>query len=250
VFDLEGRVALVTGAGQNVGAGIAQCLASQGAAVAVNDLVPERAAEVTESIQMTGAKSHACPFDVTQAEAVHQGIRDIESALGPVDILINNAGVPPAMGLHPFREMPQEEWDRFIALNMYGVMQCSRAVLDGMCERKWGRLITISSGAGQVGLSMGVSLYGAAKSGAIGFMRHLAMEVAHCGVTANSLALGLMEHTLQGQEAGLESIVRQVPVGRLGTAHEVGAAVVYLASNEASWLTGQTIGLNGGATTS
>ena len=97
---------------------------------------------------------------------------------------------------------------------------------------------------------MGVSLYGAAKSGAIGFMRHLAMEVAHCGVTANSLALGLMEHTLQGQEAGLESIVRQVPVGRLGTAHEVGAAVVYLASNEASWLTGQTIGLNGGATTS
>ena len=97
---------------------------------------------------------------------------------------------------------------------------------------------------------MGVSLYGAAKSGAIGFMRHLAMEVAHCGVTANSLALGLMEHTLEGQPAGLESILRQVPVGRLGTADEVGAAVVYLASNEASWLTGQTIGLNGGATTS
>ena len=250
MFDLEGRVALVTGAGQNVGAGIAQCLASRGAAVAVNDLVPERATRVAESIQMTGAKSHPCPFDVTRAEAIEQGVRDIEDSLGPVDILVNNAGVPPDMGLHRFREMPRGEWDRFIALNLFGVMHCSRAVLDGMCERNWGRLITISSGAGQVGLSMGVSLYGAAKSGAIGFMRHIAMEVAHCGVTANSLALGLMEHTLEGQEAGLESIVRQVPVGRLGTAHEVGAAVVYLASNEASWLTGQTIGLNGGATTS
>ena len=250
MFDLAGRVALVTGAGQNVGAGIAECLASRGAAVAVNDVVPERAAQVAESIQRTGAKSHPSPFDVTRAEAIEQAVRDIENSLGPVDILVNNAGVPPDMGLHPFREMPQKEWDRFIALNLYGVMHCSRAVLDGMCERNWGRLITISSGAGQVGLSMGVSLYGAAKSGAIGFMRHIAMEVAHCGVTANSLALGLMEHTLEGQEAGLESIVRQVPVGRLGTADEVGAAVVYLASNEASWLTGQTIGLNGGATTS
>ncbi|MCH2186327.1 SDR family oxidoreductase, partial [Myxococcota bacterium] len=179
MFDLEGRVALVTGAGQNVGAGIAECLASRGAAIAVNDLVPERAEKVAESIRTTGAKSHPCPFDVTQAETVAEGVRDIESILGPVDILVNNAGVPPEMGLHSFREMPQAQWDRFIDLNLYGVMHCSRAVLDGMCDRNFGRLITISSGAGQVGLAMGVSLYGAAKSGAIGFMRHIAMEVAH-----------------------------------------------------------------------
>jgi NAD(P)-dependent dehydrogenase (short-subunit alcohol dehydrogenase family) len=117
-----------------------------------------------------------------------------------------------------------------------------------LVERGFGRVITISSGAGQIGLPMGISLYGAGKGGALAFMRHLAMEVAHQGVTANSLALGLMDHV--GDADSVAAMARTVPVGRLGSPEDVGAAVTYLASNEASWLTGQTVGLNGGSTTS
>jgi NAD(P)-dependent dehydrogenase (short-subunit alcohol dehydrogenase family) len=120
-------------------------------------------------------------------------------------------------------------------------------VIDGMCDRGFGRVITISSGAGQVGLPLGVSTYGAAKGGAIAFMRHLAMEVARQGVTANTLALGTMAHVADAKV--LEPIARSVPVGRLGTPEDVAAAVLYLASDESGWMTGQTIGLNGGAIT-
>jgi 3-oxoacyl-[acyl-carrier protein] reductase len=117
-----------------------------------------------------------------------------------------------------------------------------------MCTRRFGRIVTISSGAGQVGLGIGVSLYAAGKGGAISFMRHLAIEVARFGVTANSLALGLMGNT--AGVGSVEALARTIPVGRLGTPEDVGAAVVYLASQESGWLTGQTIGLNGGTVTS
>ena len=152
------------------------------------------------------------------------------------------------MALARFRELPPERWAAYVDLNLYGVLFCTRAVIDGMCERRWGRVVTISSGAGQVGLPIGVSLYGAGKGGAIAFMRHLALEVARQGVTANSLALGLMDDGRGG--VALEGIAAQVPVGRLGTPEDVGAAVAFLASDEAGWITGQTIGVNGGSTTS
>jgi len=128
-----------------------------------------------------------------------------------------------------------------------GVLNCSRAVIDGMCERGWGRVITISSGAGVIGMRMGISIYAAAKSGAIGFMRHLAMEVARDGVTANTLALGLMG--VQELTELTRDTARQIPVGRLGAPEDVGAACAYLASEEAAWMTGQTINLNGGSVT-
>jgi NAD(P)-dependent dehydrogenase (short-subunit alcohol dehydrogenase family) len=117
-----------------------------------------------------------------------------------------------------------------------------------MCERRFGRIVTISSGAGVVGIPMGISLYGAGKGGALSFMRHLALEVAGAGVTCNSLTLGLMSHA--GDEAFTRAIAPTVPVGRLGTPEDVGAAVVWLASDEAAWVTGQTIGVNGGSFTS
>jgi 3-oxoacyl-[acyl-carrier protein] reductase len=120
-------------------------------------------------------------------------------------------------------------------------------VIEGMCERGFGRVVTISSGAGQVGLPIGVSLYGAGKGGAIAFMRHLAVELARSGVTANTLALGLMSNA--GDADATRGLAGTIPVGRLGTPEDVGAAVVYLASAEAGWLTGQTIGLNGGSVT-
>jgi NAD(P)-dependent dehydrogenase (short-subunit alcohol dehydrogenase family) len=248
MFELNGRVALVTGAGQGVGAGIARMLALQGARVGVNDLVGERAERVAAEIVAAGGRAQAQPFDVTDAAAVQPGVAQLEAALGPVDVLVNNAGVPEGMGLVPFREMPPESWARYVNLNLYGVLHCTRAVLDGMCARRFGRIVTISSGAGQVGLGIGVSLYGAGKGGAIAFMRHLAIEVARFGVTANTLALGLMGNAAGAP--GIAGLERIVPVGRAGLPEDVGAAVVFLASQEAAWITGQTLGVNGGAVTS
>ena len=248
MFDLTGKVALVTGAGQNAGAGIAALLARQGASVAVNDLVEQRALETARLIAGDSGRAVAAPFDVTDAESVAAGIETVEERVGPVDILVNNAGVPPGMQLVRFREMDPAEWSRYVDLNLYGVLHCTRAVIDGMCERGWGRVITISSGAGQIGLSIGVALYGAGKGGAIAFMRHLALEVARSGVTANTLTLGMMENAAGSGQA--EALAELVPVGRLGRPEDVGAAVVFLASEEAGWLTGQTIGLNGGWVTS
>jgi NAD(P)-dependent dehydrogenase (short-subunit alcohol dehydrogenase family) len=248
MFDLGKRVALVTGAGRGMGVGIATALAAQGAAVAVNDLHLERAEETAGAIRARGGKTIAVAFDVTDNAAVTAGVARIEQALGPIDVLVNNAGVPEGMGVASFREMDPSEWRKYVDLNLYGVLNCTRSVLDGMCARGFGRVITISSGAGQTGLALGVSLYGAGKGGAIAFMRHLAMEVARNGVTANTIALGLMANTAGSAETS--ALARTVPVGRLGTPEDVGGAVVYLASNEAGWVTGQTIGLNGGSLTS
>ncbi len=248
MFDLSGRVALVTGAGQNQGAGIARALAAQGAAVAVNDLHGERAEEVVKQIAARGGRALAAPFDVTDLAAVSAGVARIARELGPIEVLVNNAGVPESMGVAQFREMDPSAWRRYVDLNLYGVTNCCKAVIDGMCERGFGRVITISSGAGQTGLALGVSLYAAGKGGAISFMRHLALETARFGVTANTLALGLMSNA--GGPDVTAALAKAIPIGRLGTPEDVGAACVYLASNEAAWLTGQTIGLNGGNLTS
>ena len=250
LFDLEGKLALVTGAGQGVGAGISRLFAAQGATVVVNDLRAERAAETVASIEAVGGRAQACEFDVTDRDAVSAAIADVGARLGAVDILVNNAGNGGAEGLHPapFREMDPASWTGPIAVNLFGVLNCFHATIDGMCDRGWGRVITIASGAGMVGLGIGVSTYAAGKGGAIGFMRHLAVETARYGVTANTLALGLM-----GSTAGSEltaGLARAIPVGRLGTPEDIGALCVYLAPNEASWMTGQTVHINGGSVTS
>jgi NAD(P)-dependent dehydrogenase (short-subunit alcohol dehydrogenase family) len=194
VFELGSRVALVTGAGQGVGAGIARRLAAQGAGVAVNDLYPERAEATARALRDTGGRAVALPFDVTDPAAVAAGVREAAAALGEIDILVNNAGIPEGMAVAPFRELDPAHWRRYVDLNLYGVLHCTRAVVDGMCTRRFGRVITISSGAGQIGIRLGVSLYGAGKGAAIAFMRHLAIECARDGVTANTLALGLMSN--------------------------------------------------------
>jgi NAD(P)-dependent dehydrogenase (short-subunit alcohol dehydrogenase family) len=246
MFELTGRTALVTGAGRNIGAGIARLLAQQGAALAVNDLDEDRTRETVEAIRAAGGSAVAAPFDVTSLQDVTDGIARAQAALGPIDILVNNAGVPASMDLVKFRETTPEAWEPYIALNLYGVLHCTKTLIDGMCERGHGRVITISSAAGAIGFDLGVSLYAAGKGGAISFMRHLALEVARSGVTANSLALGLV---LPELDATTESLARQIPVGRVGTPEDIGALVVYLASDEAGWLTGQTIHINGGAIT-
>jgi NAD(P)-dependent dehydrogenase (short-subunit alcohol dehydrogenase family) len=246
MFDLSGRLALVTGAGQGIGAGIAAHLAARGAEVLVNDIVPDRAAASALLIESKGGSAAPLPFDVTRREAVVGALRP-----RPIDIVVNNAGnageqmMVPA----PFRDMDPARWAGPIEVNLYGVMNTTHAVLSGMCERRFGRLITIASGAGVVGLPIGVAPYGAGKAGGISFMRHMALENASFGVTANSLALGLMEMVDVHDPAIVAQLAKQIPIGRMGTGDDIGPACVWLASNEASWVTGQTIHVNGGSLT-
>ena len=251
MFDLSHKNALITGAAQGVGAGIAKALAQQGASVAVNDILAELAEATAGEVnaQTNGAnQAIAVPFDVTDLEAVTQGVDAAAEQLGgPIDILVNNAGKAGASDFvpTPFAQLDPSHWPAFIDANLYGVLNCTKAVLDSMIARKWGRIITISSGAGQMGLPIGVSVYGAGKGGAAGFMRHIAIENSRNGITANSLSLGLMD-TLQDPKTTAE-IAKRVPVGRLGTPADVGAACVWLASDEAEWVTAQTININGGS---
>jgi len=248
VFDLTGKVALVTGAGQSIGVGIATTLAEAGAAVAVNDLVAERAEATAALIREQGGTAFVAPFDVTDYDAVFAAVATIEAELGPVDVLVNNAGIAEGAGAKFFLddEATPEYWEKWVDLNLYGVMYTCKAIVPGMVERGFGRVVTISSGAGTQGLAIGMSAYAAGKGGAIGFMRHLAMETAKSGVTANSLALGMMENNAERLPA--ETIPKLNPIGRLGTGRDVGTTVVWLAS-EGSWITGQTIQVNGGSTT-
>lgn len=247
MFDLTGRKALVTGAGQGVGEGIARALARAGATLAINDLEEGRARAVVQKIEAAGGKAIAVPFDVADYAAVEAGIAAAESAIGALDILVNNAGIPASMGVQQFRETDPESWRPYIDINLYGVMNCSRAVINGMCERAHGRIITISSGAGTVGLNLGVSPYAAGKGGGIGFMRHLAIETARSGVTANTVAIGMIDNHLDPSVT--EHLAKQIPVGRLGRPDDIAALCLYLASDEASWMSAQTIELNGGSVT-
>ncbi len=238
--DLTGRVALVTGAGAGVGVGIVEVLAARGAKVAVNDLRPERAAATAAAV---GAM--AVPFDVTDLDAVRAGVAAVEADLGAVDVLVNNAGIP-ADGFvpAPFLASGPDDWHRFVSLNLYGVMNLALVTLPGMCERGWGRVVTISSDAGRVGSPMGLSLYGASKAGALGWMRHVAHEVGPSGVTVNALSLGVMAGGGMPPEFALGQ-----PIPRLGEPEDAGHAVAFLASDEAAWITGQVVAVNGGGVT-
>jgi NAD(P)-dependent dehydrogenase (short-subunit alcohol dehydrogenase family) len=174
--------------------------------------------------------------------AVDEVIRQV----GPVDILVNSAG---GGELKPFRDQDPETWTKIVALNLFGVVNCTRAVLDGMCDRGWGRVITIASVAAFVGSDIGVTAYAAGKAGAIGFSRQLAVEVAPFGVTVNCIAPGLVRPADEAYGADATPGGRIIPAGRAGRPDDIGSLCAYLASDEASWVTGQTIHINGGSHT-
>jgi NAD(P)-dependent dehydrogenase (short-subunit alcohol dehydrogenase family) len=246
---LDGKIALVTGAGRSVGLGIARELAEAGASVAVNDLHRERAQAALDQIKPAGGRLIAAPFDVANLESVRAGIAEVEQQLGPIDVLVNNAGIPEGIGATgAFVDSDPAHWHFNIDLNLYGSMYCIRNVLPGMLRRGWGRVIQISSGAGSRGVP-NVSIYSAAKAGIEGLLRSVAIEVAQTGVTLNAIALGLMANTGErmGDSALLQRVFSTIPMGRLGQPHEIGACVVWLASEKAGYVTGQTIHINGGS---
>jgi NAD(P)-dependent dehydrogenase (short-subunit alcohol dehydrogenase family) len=247
MFDLTGRVALVTGGGRNAGAGIARALALQGAAVAVNDLLAGRAEETSKEINGKGGIAAAFPFDVTDLDAVRAAAGQVRAEFGkPVDILVHNAGLISPMPYGQFRDLDPAKWRSLTEVNLFGAMNLVSATVEGMVTAGWGRIVQISSGSARVGSDTGLTLYGSAKSGVEGFIRHLSQELGPLGITANTLALGLQS---SAAGPGTAEVASRIAVGRLGTPEDVGAAVVYLASAEASWMTGQTINLNGGSVT-
>ena len=187
----------------------------------VNDIVAERAQETVDADHRRRRHRRG---RVVRRHRLRRESTDAIDAIGTVDILVNNAGNGGAegMGLVQFRDSEPAGWMGAINVNLFGVLHCSRAVINGMCERGFGRVITISSGAGITGLRIGVSPYAAGKGGAIAFMRHLAMENARFGVTANSLALGLMQPENSGP---VDALAKQIPVGRTGTPDDVGFGV-------------------------
>ena len=254
-IDLDGRRALVTGGGQSVGRGIALTLGVAGAEVAVNDLVASRAEEVAAEIVAAGGRAFACAFDVTDFDGV---MASVEGA-GPFDILVNNAGNvgrPDTMGMGDFGmvvDTTPADWEPYLKVNLYGVMHCTRAALPGMIEGGWGRVITVISDTARVGEPY-MAAYSAAKAGAAGFSRSVAREVGRHGITVNCVAIATMrppnappdDELTEEQAAQLQKTVSRYIIRRRGTPDDVAALITFLASPQASWITGQTYPLNGG----
>jgi 2-hydroxycyclohexanecarboxyl-CoA dehydrogenase len=253
---LDQHVALVTGAGQGVGREVALELARRGAAVAVNDFHLERAQTVTDEITGSGGRGLAVQADVTDLDAVEQMVGRITSDVGTPTILVNNAGnAGPTSGISDraqFWEADTSTWDKWLATNLFGVMHCTRAVLPGMVERRGGRIVTVISDAARVG-EPNLVVYSAAKAGAAGFARAIARAVGRYDITSNCVALGA---TVTPTTAALgelppdsdaaKRLLRNYIIRRFGTTTDAAAAIAFLASDEAGWITAQTLPVNGG----
>ncbi|MDP2013363.1 MAG: SDR family NAD(P)-dependent oxidoreductase [Actinomycetota bacterium] len=251
MFDLTGRTAFITGAGQGLGAQIARTLSSQGAAVILNDLFAERADAVAEELRAAGGRATTAIADISDLEALRAAKDDAESAIGSgVDILVNNAGIPAGgMTLERFLDTDPATWHRQVDLNGYGTFNTCYVMLPGMIERGWGRVITIVSEGGRIG-DPGVAVYGAAKAMGMAFMKSLANEYSRFGVNCNSISLGTFGAPGAFSEEAQAKMARNYATKRLGTWTDIAPAVLWLASEEAGWVTGQTIPVNGGYATS
>jgi 2-hydroxycyclohexanecarboxyl-CoA dehydrogenase len=246
------RVALVTGAARGIGRAIARALADDGRAVAVADVLEQEAAETAKELEAGGASAVAVRLDVTDSGSVRAGIERAVDALGPIEILVNNAGWDE---LRPFLETDESFWDRLIEINFKGCLRVSQAVLPGMVERRFGRVVNIASDAGRVGSSL-EAVYAGTKGGVIAFTKTIAREHATAGVTANAVCPGptrtpLLEGMVGDPERGsklIDSLARAVPMKRLGEPEDVAAAVAFLASERAGYITGQTLSVSGGLT--
>jgi len=243
---LEGKVALVTGAGRGIGKAIATRFADEGARVAVAD-VDESTASATATTLGHGAI--AVRMDVTDTASVARAVADVAERLGAIDVLVNNAGWDK---VEPFVKSQEETWDRVIAINLKGPIRCARAVLDSMIERRAGKIVSIGSDAGRTG-STGEAVYSAAKAGVIGFSKTLAREVARYRINVNVVCPGptntpLLQEIAGGNDKLMAALKQAIPLGRTGEPDDIAAAVAFLASEDAGFITGQTLSVSGGLT--
>ena len=241
MFDLTGKIALVTGASGGLGSAIARALHAQGAVVVLSGT----RAEALETLKAElGDRAFAAPANLADTAAVDGLIGQAEGLAGPVDILVSNAGLT-RDGL--LLRMKDEDWDTVIRVNLEAYFRLSRAALRGMMKRRWGRIVGIASVVGVTG-NPGQTNYAASKAGMIGFSKALAQEVAARNVTVNCVAPGFIASPMTDalNEAQRDTILSRIPAARLGQGPEIAAACVYLASEEAAYVTGQTLHVNGG----
>jgi 3-oxoacyl-[acyl-carrier protein] reductase len=244
-MSLSGKVALVTGGSRGIGRAVCVRLAAMGAKVMVNYVTrPEAAAETVAAISQAGGEAYPIQFDVSDTSATQEGIKKIVAEHGGIDILVNNAGVTKD-GL--LATMKEEAWDWVMAVNLKGAFTCIKAACRPMMKKRWGRIINITSVVG-FGGNPGQANYAASKAGLVGLTRSAARELASRGITVNGVAPGYIETDMtEGlPEAVKEKILSEIPLGVLGQAEDIAAAVAYLATDEARYVTGQTIHVNGG----
>jgi 3-oxoacyl-[acyl-carrier protein] reductase len=256
--NLNGRVAVVTGAGSGMGRSIAVRLAEDEAAIAIWDINADGAAETAQMIADPGGRAIAITADCSDPAAIKAAADRTRQELGPITILVNNAGMAgPTAQLRPrhvFWDEDPAEWGKYLGTNLYGVFNCCHALLPGMVEAKRGRIVTITSDAGRAGEPR-QAVYSAAKAGAAGFVRSIAKEAGRYGITSNAISLSSLEFPMSEEERGefyqLDQIKAQLSryiVRRYGKPDEVAALTLFLCSDMAGWITGQTYPLNGGYT--
>lgn len=241
MFQLEGKTALVTGASGGIGAEIARVLHGAGAVVGLSGT---RVAPLEALAAELGERAHVLPCNLGDGAAVDALPKDAAAAMGRVDILVNNAGITRD---NLFMRMSDEEWQSVIDVNLTAAMKLSRGVIRSMMKARWGRIVNITSVVGATG-NPGQANYAAAKAGLVGMSKSLAYEVASRGITVNAIAPGFVETAMTDKlnDAQKAAILEKVPAGRMGQPGEIAAAVLYLASQEAGYLTGSTLHVNGG----
>ncbi len=241
MFDLTGKCALVTGASGGIGSAVARTLHAQGAIVGLSGT---REAVLRELAAELGERTHVLPCDLADPAAVEALPKQAESAMGQIDVLVNNAGLTRD---NLFMRMKDEEWDTVLAVNLTSAFRLSRGVLRGMMKRRWGRIISITSIVGVTG-NPGQGNYAASKAGMIGMSKSLAQEIASRGITVNCVAPGMIKTAMTDalDDGQRERLLNVIPAGRLGDSADVANCVLFLASEEAAYVTGQTLHVNGG----
>lgn len=244
---MSARTAIVTGSGSGIGAAIAARLAADGALVALFDLNGDTATAAAESIEKAGGKAIGVPVDVTDRAAIDAGVDEVLARFGPPTILVNNAGLTIE---DRFLEITAEAWQRMLSINLTGTFDCCQAVLPHMIESGWGRIVNISSSS-VYGPPPGLAGYVAAKSGVVGLSKVLALEFARYGITVNTIPPGfidtpMMRDTVARGFIDLDAQIEKTPVGRIGRPEDIAAACSFLVRDEAGYITGQFLGINGG----
>ena len=243
-MSLQGRTAIVTGAAQGIGRAIAEALAQAGAAIAVADLDPSRSAETVAAVENIGRKALNLKVNVADAGETKSMVEQVLKAWGKVDILVNNAGIT-RDGL--LLRMKEEDWNLVLQINLNGTFNCTKAVLQPMTKQRYGRIVNIASIVGVIG-NAGQANYSASKAAVIGFTKTVGREYASRNVTVNAVAPGFIDTAMtHGLSADVkDTLLKQIPLGRLGTPADIAAAVRFLVSEEAAYITGHVLHVNGG----